>query len=298
MRRGGEIYCAHEGVPQDFSVQYQERETITIEDYDKIINLGWNRFCEEYFPRTIGISLEQLDAAEKALLKVYLDDVKVWKQHGVAIMAGALALSCEMILSLGRTLPKFTLDLHRYPEKVKAALEAMVPDIVQNCIDDAKASGIPWVVISMERGAGSYYSLKVYEKFFFKPLKRMVDAFAAAGLISVLHFDTDWTLNLPYLKDLPRGKCICELDSTSNIFKAKEILKGHICIMGDVPASLLSLGAPEDVAGYCKKLIDIVGEDEGFILSTGCECPVDAKFENVKMMIDAGKNYYPHRRQS
>ena len=199
-----------------------------------------------------------------------------------------------MILSLGRTLPKFTLDLHRYPEKVKAALEAMVPDIIQNCIDDTKASGVPWVVISMERGSGSYYNLKIYEKFFFPPLKRMVDAFAAARLITVLHFDTNWTLNLPYMKELPKGKCICELDSTSDIFKAKEILKGHMCIMGDVPASVLSLGTPEQVADYCRKLIDIVGKDGGFILSTGCECPVDAKFENVKAMIDTAKDYHPH----
>jgi uroporphyrinogen-III decarboxylase len=26
-------------------------------------------------------------------------------------------------------------------------------------------------------------------------------------------------------------------------------------------------------------------------LTTGCECPVDAKFENVKMMIDVAKTY-------
>ncbi len=29
----------------------------------------------------------------------------------------------------------------------------------------------------------------------------------------------------------------------------------------------------------------------GLFLTTGCECPVDAKFENVKMMIDTAKGY-------
>lgn len=294
MSGGRYIAPGQEGVPKDFCVQYHERESITVEDYDKIANLGWNRFCEEYFPRTLGISLEQLDAAQKALLKVYVDDVRVWKERGVAVMTGALAVSCEMILSLGRTLPKFTLDVHRYPEKVKAALEAMVPDIVQNCIADTKASGIPSVVVSLERGSGSYYNLKIYEELFFPPLKKMVDAFTAAGLITVLHFDTNWTLNMPYMRDLPKGKCICELDSTTDIWKAKEILKGHMCIMGDVSASLLSLGTPEQVVTYCKKLIDLIGKDGGFILSTGCECPPDAKLENVQAMIDTGKNYYPH----
>jgi uroporphyrinogen-III decarboxylase len=106
--------------------------------------------------------------------------------------------------------------------------------------------------------------------------------------------DADWTLNLPYLKELPKGKCICELDGTTNIFKAKEILNGHMCIMGDVPATLLTLGKPDEVTAYCMNLIDVIGKGGGFILSTGCECPVDAKFENVKAMFDTAKNYYPH----
>ena len=39
---------------------------------------------------------------------------------------------------------------------------------------------------------------------------------------------------------------IADLDSTTNIFKAKEILGGHMCISGDLPASLLSLGEAGD----------------------------------------------------
>ncbi len=101
------------------------------------------------------------------------------------------------------------------------------------------------------------------------------------------------TLNLPYLKELPKGKCICELDSTTDILNAKKILRDHMCIMGDVPASLLSIGKREDVEAYCKRLISVVGEGGGFILSTGCVCPIDARFENVKAMIDTGKSYRP-----
>jgi len=47
------------------------------------------------------------------------------------------------------------------------------------------------------------------------------------------------------------------------------------------------------VEGYCKRLIDVVGEGGGFILGVGCTVPVDAKFENLKVMIDTAKNYAP-----
>ncbi|OQB26042.1 MAG: Uroporphyrinogen decarboxylase (URO-D) [Chloroflexi bacterium ADurb.Bin180] len=64
-----------------------------------------------------------------------------------------------------------------------------------------------------------------------------------------------------------------------------------MCLMGDVPATLLKLGTRQQVTDYCKKLIDYVGGDGGFILSTGCDAPHDAKWENMKALVDTGKTY-------
>jgi uroporphyrinogen-III decarboxylase len=57
---------------------------------------------------------------------------------------------------------------------------------------------------------------------------------------------------------------------------------------------MLSLDKPRDVTAYCKKLIDIFGKGGGFILSAGCTCPVDARPENIKAMVDTANNYYPY----
>jgi len=280
-------------ISDDQSLQVAEQELMTVEDYDKIISKGWNGFCEEFLPRLRGRSLESLDANMKKLAAIRKRDAERWKERGVPVLSGASTMSCLMILSLSRTLTQFTLDLYRIPDKVEAVMDAMVDDLIENITNDMRFTGLPWIYFPLERGSCFYYPLKIFERFEFPYLKKMVDAFVAKGFTPMLHFDTDWTLNLPYLKDLPKGKCICELDSTSDIFKAKEILKGHMCIMGDVPATKLALGTPEDVTAYCEKLIDVVGKDGGFILSTGCECPVDAKFENVKAMVDSVKNHLP-----
>jgi len=50
-------------------------------------------------------------------------------------------------------------------------------------------------------------------------------------------------------------------------------------------------GAVNDVKKYCKKLIEDCAEGGGFILSTECETPWDAKPENVKAIIDSAKKY-------
>jgi uroporphyrinogen-III decarboxylase len=66
-----------------------------------------------------------------------------------------------------------------------------------------------------------------------------------------------------------------------------------MCISGDVPASLFSVGKKEEVVDYCKKLIREVGKGGGFMLTSGCECPVDVKRENLMAFVETGKNYRP-----
>jgi uroporphyrinogen-III decarboxylase len=149
-------------------------------------------------------------------------------------------------------------------------------------------------MLIMERGGGFYYPLNIYERFEYPYMKRMVETFAAEEILTVMHLDQNYTLNLPYFKDLPAKMVIAELDSMTDIFKAKEILAGHMCIAGDVPAALSSLGTPEEMEAYCSKLIDIVGKGSGFILSTGCTCPIDCRMENFKAMVDTTKNHIPH----
>ncbi len=60
---------------------------------------------------------------------------------------------------------------------------------------------------------------------------------------------------------------------------------------GDVPATLLKLGEPDEVDEYCRKIILDIGEGGGFILSSGCSIPVDAKPANVAAVSRAALRY-------
>jgi len=285
---------------------WAEKEVIAVEDYDDIINLGWFGYIKKLSRRVGGSTLADgrfgwAWGEAKAQNERYMRLQKEWDKRGIPIISGADLMDPQMALSLGRTLTQFTLDLYRRPDKVKAALDAMVDDFAQHPLESLRATGqrpspsrIPGIIIACERCSGQYYNLDIFERFFWPYLKKLVLTWHDAGYVTTLHFDTDWIRNIPYLLELPPRSCICELDSITDIFKTKEILKDHMCIMGDVPAALLSTGTPEEVEAYCKKLIDIVGKDGGFILSTGCTIPPDTRWENFKAMVDTAKNYYPH----
>jgi uroporphyrinogen-III decarboxylase len=279
-------------LPEDSLNQIDERELFSRDDYDKLAALGWNAFWDEHYEiMSGGRPLEKVKLTQDRLLEEYVREAEIYHQMDIHPLFGAYVDSSIMAYSMARSLTEFTMDIYEVPHKVKAAMDATCDDLIQNALDVIKVTRIPLVFIVLERGSGFYYRLDVFEQFEWPYLQRYVDAFLSEGVTPWFHFDTDWTLNLPYLKQLPKGKCVADFDSTTNIFKAKEILRDHMCISGDVPASLLTLGSPEEVGDYCKRLIDTVGRGGGFFLTTGCECPVDAKFENVKMMIDVAKSY-------
>lgn len=280
-------------LPEDAILQMHEEELIQVADYDRILAVGWKQFCDELYSRVWQRPVESIQQRREMWIEVAIQDVRAWAEKGVPTLTGATVYTPLMALSCSRTMTQFTLDLYRRPDKVAATMDAMVGDLIDFTLALTKRTGVPGVAVILERGSGFYYPLRFFERFEFPYLKRLVETFVAAGLTPVLHFDTDWSLNLPYLKELPKGKCVCELDSTTNIFRAKEILRGHMCLMGDVPASLLAVGTTQQVEDYCKKLIEVVGEGGGFILSTGCVCPIDAKFESVKTMLNIGKSYRP-----
>ena len=109
------------------------------------------------------------------------------------------------------------------------------------------------------------------------------------GLIPLMYTEGDYTPWFEIISDFPRGKGILHLDQ-GDIFKAKETLGNVWCLSGNVPNDLLCLGTTDQVEGYCRKLIDIVGEGGGFILDTGSSFP-DAKIENVVAMTRIAKEY-------
>jgi hypothetical protein len=292
-------------IGEDEVIQWEEAEVFTEEAYDRIIEVGWIDFMRDFYPRFRGWDPEDYHSRIEARTARELESLKkgqgYWPDRGFPTFGGGDVFPPLMMLSCSRSMTRFALDIHRIPDKVQAVMDAMVDDLTKLAIEGSKMAGLqdPWGVptcaLIMERGGAFYFSLKVFERFEFPYLKKIVEGLVAEGITPILHFDQDWTANMPYLKDLPKGKFFIQLDSKTDIYKTKEILRDHACIMGDVPPALLSLGTPDEVAEYCRGLIDVVGAGGGLILGVGCGVPIDSKFDNLKAMIDTARDYHPGR---
>ena len=129
-------------------------------------------------------------------------------------------------------------------------------------------------------------SPEMWDRFVWHYFRSIVEAVIDEGLIPILHLDSCWDRELSRFRELPRARIIMALDGKTDIFRAKELLGDHLCLMGDVPSVMLFNGTPDEVYEYSSTLIREIGK-EGFILQSGCDIPENAKLENVQAMISA-----------
>jgi len=180
------------------------------------------------------------------------------------------------------------LDMYRMPDRLLEAAETIYPFMLQNGLG-AKRNGIPRVFMPLHKGIDSFMSPDQFKTFYWPTLKRLILALIDVGLNPFVFWEGDCTSRLELIGDIPRGKAVYMFEAT-NIFKAKEILGDVVCIRGNVPLSILLAGTPDDVKGYCKKLIDGVGKGGGFIVDASTNLD-DAKPENLRAMIEFTREY-------
>lgn len=271
-------------LPDNMIWQIDEKSYMTEDDYDTIIDKGWNYFFMEYAKKHIPEGLKEVEYFSQFAPQIeqnFVDAGIVPLCQGSVMTGAPFGALCP-----ARGISKFLIDLHKIPDKVQAAMDVIEEEnekVLRKQIREVKPLA---VFTGGAREAGDFLSLKAFERFSWQYTKRIIDIIAEEGSIAYLHLDMSWDRFINYFLDLPKGKCIFSPDSTTNIFKAGEVLRGHMCFMGDVAPSLLTLGTPDEVYKYARRLIKEFAP-QGLIMSSGCSIPPNAKVENVKAMVAA-----------
>jgi uroporphyrinogen-III decarboxylase len=205
--------------------------------------------------------------------------------NGIVPVSGGFIMTPFEYICGGRSMTKFIRDLYKMPDKVQAVFDVAMVDIIENAkqLLVNKPLGI-WT--GGWRSASEFLTPKLWQRFEWPYLKKIAELALEAGVTPIFHLDSNWERDLEFFKEMPKGKCLMFPDGSTNIFKIKEVLGDHMCINGDVPASLLAVGTEDEVYNYSRRLIKEIGPT-GFILGQGCDIPMNAKLKNVKAMISA-----------
>ncbi len=315
------------GMAADHTYQFVEGEYMTADEYDHFLLDPSDFMVRKYWPRVCGklkgfeklaplhgvityymgfnlsiapFSLPDVAEAFAAMQKAGEEAIRIAaysrrynqkaREEGFPMQTGAFTQApFDTLGDFFRGTRGIMLDMYRRPETLIKACERLLPFMLEIALNATKASGNPRVFIPIHKGLDGFMSLEQFKKFYWPTLRELMIALINEGLNPCPLWEGDCTSRLEVIKDIPAGKACYAFEATDMV-KAKEALKGKVCIRGNVPLSVLATGTPEDVRQHCRKLIDTVGKDGGYIMdsSTGLD---DAKPENVKAMFEFTKEY-------
>jgi hypothetical protein len=149
----------------------------------------------------------------------------------------------------------------------------------------------------MHRGCTPFISKRHFRSIYWPTLKPIIEALWAQGNQTLLYAEGKWDAHLEDFAELPAGSVIFHMDR-SDPATAHRILGHKFCLSGGVPNTLLAFGSPEEVKAHCRKLIETIGAEGGYIMDASAIMQNDASIENLKAMTDATRKFGVYRSPS
>jgi hypothetical protein len=314
------------GVGPNRSFQFVEGEYMKAEEYDEFLNDPADWTLRKYLPRIYGalegfgmlppitsllagyagagivgiLAAPPVAASVEALLKAsqvsgYWSMAYGQFEHkmnalGYPSFAAGVALApYDLISDMMRGMRGTMVDMYRCPDKLLEAMGKVLPIQIGGAIGQAHMSGNPRIFIPLHRGADGFMSNEQFETFYWPTLKALILALIDAGLMPCPFFEGGYDQRLQYLKELPPGK-VMGLFDRSDLVKVKEEVGDSMCIVGGMPVSLLQHGTPEKVRDETKRVIEAIGQDGGFIMSSNTVLD-EADPELVRVWVEATKEF-------
>ena len=188
-------------------------------------------------------------------------------------------------------------DLMEIPEKVLEACEALMPHLGYLALTGADPQGQIPIPIWMHRGCTPFISKRHFRSIYWPTLKPIIEALWVRGNQTLLYAEGKWDNELEDFAELPAGSVIFHIDR-SDPAEAHRILGRKFCLSGGVPNTLLAFGSPEEVRAHCRRLIETIGAEGGYILDASAIIQNDASLESLKAMTDAAREFGVYRSPS
>ena len=249
-------------------MQHPEVHGLEADEYDEFIASPYDCIMEKVLPR-IYTELDTTPAKRAVVMakafKAYYDELqtglatvrRINDKYGYSPIGGIGVLTeapFDFVADQLRGFKGMTGDIRRYPDKVEAACEAVLPLMIKKGIPPYPPGpyGNSFIPLHM----APYIRPKDFERFYWPTFKKQVDALAAMGYPSLLFVEHDWMRYVDYLYELPENTRMWFEYGDPKLVKEK-LGKKHI-ITGFYPITMLKTGTKQQCIDKAKELIDIL----------------------------------------
>ncbi len=238
--------------------------------------------------------IERIDPTKTPRMKemlTYMDIVCNEKAATVPIMGfvyGPLG-----ILSMCRGAENVFRDCYKNKEAIIKA-EEIITDILVDYIKAMCKTGVHAVVLDTLFASQTIMRKEMWKEIEGPFTKILADAIRECGAMVMVHncgngiyFDVQIEMMEPVAISFAYPP-----DDCKDMAEAKEKWGKKTCLCGYAsPAQYAFLGTAEEMKAECKKEIEELGKDGGFILATGCEFPPNGSLMNAIAMMEAAELY-------
>jgi uroporphyrinogen-III decarboxylase len=208
------------------------------------------------------------------------------KESGtVSAISGILKAPLDIIADKMRGYLGLVSDLLERPKKVMAACEALMPHLTHVALSGADPDKNVPIGFWMHRGCVPFVTMEHFENFYWPTLKPIIEEIWSHGHQVLFYAEGDWTAHLDSFAELPDGSIVYHVDK-ADIFETHKKIGDKFCLSGGISNTLLSFGTPDEVRQCCKKVIDEVAGDGGYVLDAEAIMQDDTNVENIRAMTD------------
>ena len=254
------------------------------------------RFSEDEVPTVVGsIIKSEEDAINLKVPKVgakrtriYLDAMKKAKQEikDCPVFAGCIGPFSLAGRLLG--VSEAMISCYDEPEMVHLVLKKATEFLI-NYLQAYKDLGIDGVF--MAEPLAGILSPNLCDEFSSRYVKEIVSALDDDSFLVAYHNCGNNTLKMVDTI-LSTG---CRLYHFGNAISIEQMLKlmpKDVMVMGNIDPVSLKDASKEDVIAATNALLEAVGDVDNFVISSGCDIPPFARWENIDAFMKTAQEYY------
>lgn len=192
-----------------------------------------------------------------------------------------------------RTMEKLIVDIHRWPDTILDVCRTMQM-VIDRKVESFLSSPSPVLFYDLDWATGADLSPKLFEMFVKPDISHVVRlvkerqgkyvGFHTLGRIR-RHLPTLVETGAHFIETFEQNQ------GDITLREAKERYGGKVCLMGNFDSVLLAFGSHAEAEREARRCLSEGMAGGGYVMATGDEVPVDAKIENLRVMVEVAEKH-------
>lgn len=279
-------------------IQHPEKSFMSADEYDEFIKNPYDFTIDVLSPRmnkefakgpayrSRAVLLQQMANADQNAMFAQATGV-LGERYGFATTppgsSGIGQPPFDHIADFCRGFSQIPMDMRRCPDKLHAAMDAVMPLMIARSIPQRPhILGAMMVMTHM----AAFLSNKQYDEFYGPQLNELVHINAEYGACTSLFLEGDWTRFIDEISEMPMGTRFYM--EYGDMRKFKDALGKNFVLGGFYPLVLLRTGTKEQCIDKAKELLDIMapGGNYYFCFDKSALNPEDINVENYTAVME------------